>query len=111
MKVECHKHLAAQSKQSGLQPKANSAEHTEQAESAFYAFMAKRPTDHVKSSAWYIDSSASRHFTHLKDWINDYQPYSDSVIFGGGEEYTVVNKGNIQIHSAGRNLIFLDVYY
>ena len=32
------------------------------------------------------------------------------VIFGGGEEYTVVGKGNIQIQSVGRNLIFLDVY-
>ena len=49
MKVECQKRLAAQSKQSGSQPKANSAEHIEQAESAFYTFMAKRPADHVKS--------------------------------------------------------------
>ncbi len=111
MKVACRKRLAAQSKQSGSQPKANSAEHTEQVESAFYAFMAKRPADHVQSSAWYIDSGASRHFTHRKDWFTDYQPYSDSVIFGGGEEYTVVGKSNIQIQSVGRKLIFLDVYY
>ena len=33
------------------------------------------------------------------------------VIFGGEEEYTVVGKGNIQIQSAGRKFIFLDVYY
>ncbi|MDF3686452.1 hypothetical protein [Enterobacter hormaechei] len=103
--------MVAQSKQSGSQPKANSAEHTEQAESAFYAFMAKRLADHVKSSTWYIDSGASRHFTHRKDYFTDYQPYSDPNIFGGGEEYTVAGKDNIQIQSVGRKLIFLDVYY
>ena len=103
--------LAAQSKQSGSQPKENSTEHTEQAESSFYAFVAKRPADHVKSSAWYIDSGASCHFTHHRDWFTNYQPYSDSIIFGGRGEYTVVGQGNIQIQSVGRNLIFLDVYY
>ena len=97
MKVECQELLAAQSKQSGSQSKANSVEHTKQVEFAFYAFMAKRPVNHVKSSAWYIDSGASHNFTHCRDWFTDYQPYSDSVIFGGGEEYTIVNKGNIQI--------------
>lgn len=59
--------------------------------------MAKRPADHVKSSAWYIDSGASRHFTQCRDWFIDYQPYSDFVLFGGEEEYTVVGKSNIQI--------------
>ena len=52
LKVECQKHLAIQSKQSGSQPKVNSAKHTEQKESSFYAFMAKRLADHVKSSTW-----------------------------------------------------------
>ena len=111
MKVECRKCLAAQSKQSSSQPKANNAKHTEQMESTFYTFMAKRPADHVKSSAWYIDLSASYHFTHRKDWFIDYQLFSNSIIFGGGEEYIVVIKGNTQIQSAGRNLIFLKVYY
>ena len=73
--------------------------------------MAKRLADHVKSCAWYIDSGASRHFTHHRDWFTDCQPYLDSVIFGRKEDYTIVGKGNIQIQSAGRNLIFLDVYY
>lgn len=86
-------------------------EHIELTESSFYAFMAKRPADHVKLSTWYIDASASRYFTHHRDWFIDYQHYSDFVIFGGEEEYTIVSKGNIQIHSAGRKLIFLDVYY
>lgn len=72
--------------------------------------MTKRLADHVKSSAWYIDSGASRHFTHRWDWFTDFQPYSDSIIFGG-EEYTVVRKGNVQIQSGGRKLIFLNVYY
>jgi len=67
--------------------------------------MAKRPVDHVKSFTWYIDLGASHHFTHRRDWFTDYQPYSDSVIFGGGEEYMIVSKGNIQIQSVGRNLI------
>ena len=65
----------------------------------------------MQLSAWYIDSSASRHFTHRKDRFTDYHPYSNSVIFCGEEEYTIVDKGNIQIQSIGRNLIFLDVYY
>ena len=73
--------------------------------------MPKRPADHVMSSAWYIDSGASHHFTHRRDWFIDYKPYLDFVIFGGGEDYTVVGRGNIQIQSVGRNLIFLDVYY
>ena len=95
MKVECRKRLTAQSNQSDSQPKANSAEHTEQAKSAFYTSMAKTPTNHVKSSIWYIDSGASCHFTHRRDWFTDYHPYLDSVIFGGREEYMVVDKGNI----------------
>lgn len=111
MKLECRKRLVAWAKQSGSQLKANVAEHTKQSGSSFYAFMDKRPANHVKSSAWYIDSGASRHFTHHRDWFTNFQPYSDSVIFGGGEEYTVVGKGNVQIRTRGRKLIFLDVYY
>lgn len=38
-------------------------------------------------------------------------PFTDSVIFGGGEEYTVVGKGNVQISFGGRDLIFLNVYF
>lgn len=38
-------------------------------------------------------------------------PFTDSVIVGGGEEYTVVNKGNVQISFVGRDLIFLNVYF
>lgn len=33
------------------------------------------------------------------------------MIFGGGEGYIVFDKGNMQIQSSGRNLIFLNVYY
>lgn len=69
-------------------------EHSEQ-ESVFYAFMAKRPADHVKSFAWYIDSGASRHFTNRRDWFIEYTACSDFVIFGGGEEYIVVSKDNV----------------
>lgn len=54
---------------------------------------------------------ASRHFTHLRDWFIEYTPFKDSIIFGGGEEYIVVGRGNVQIHSGGRSLIFLDVYF
>eukprot|EP00253_Pinus_taeda_P004550 PITA_04550 len=73
--------------------------------------MAKRSSDHVPSSAWYIDSGASRHFSHRRDWFIDFSPFSDSVVFGGGEEYTVVGKGTVQIQSGGRTLIFLNVYH
>lgn len=112
MKKDCRKHLASeQNKQGESKPKANVVEHTEQKESAFYAFMAKSPADPVKSSAWYIDSSAFGHFTHRWDWFIEYTPFRDSIIFGGGEEYTIVGKGNAQIHFGERNLIFLDVYF
>eukprot|EP00253_Pinus_taeda_P004205 PITA_04205 len=73
--------------------------------------MAKRSSDHVPSSAWYINSSASRHFSHRRDWFIDFSPFSDSVVFGGGEEYTMVGKGTVQIQSGGRTLILLNVYY
>ena len=73
--------------------------------------MARRLADHVKFSAWYIDLGDSRHFIHCSDWFTNYQSFSNSVKFGGAEEYTVVGKGNIQIQFAGRNLNFLDVYY
>jgi hypothetical protein len=48
-----------------------------------------------------------------KDWLTAYTSCSskDSVIFGGGEEYTVVGKGNVQISFGGKMLIFLNVYY
>lgn len=111
MKKDCRLRLASKlNKQGGSQPKVNVAKHTEQKESAFYAFMAKRLADHVKSFAWYIDLGALRHFTHRRDWFIKYQPFTDFVIFGG-EEYTVVKKDNVHIQSGGRNLIFLDVYY
>eukprot|EP00253_Pinus_taeda_P024581 PITA_24581 len=73
--------------------------------------MAKRSSDHVPSSAWYIDSGASRHFSHKRDWFIDFSPFSDSVVFDGGEKYTVVGRGTVQIQSRGRTLIFLNVYY
>lgn len=84
--------------------------HYEQ-ESTFYAFMAKCPSDHVKSSDWYIDSSASQHFTHRRDCFIEYTPFTDSVIIGGGKEYTVIGKGNVQIQFGGRNLIFLNILH
>eukprot|EP00253_Pinus_taeda_P007025 PITA_07025 len=100
-----------QKKQGGLHQTANVAEHSEQTDSAFYAFMAKRSSDHIPSSAWYIDSGASRHFSHRRDWFIDFSPFSDSVVFGGGEKYTVDGRGTVQIQSGGRTLIFLNVYY
>ena len=57
--------------------------------------MATRLLDHVKMSVWYIDLSASHHSTHDRDWFVDYRPLSNLVILGGGEEHTVVDKGNI----------------
>lgn len=109
MKLECRKRLDTQVKQSSSQAQVHVGEHTEPGESSFYAFMAKRLADHVKSSAQYIDLGASCHFTHHRDWFTDFQPFSNSVIFG--EEYTIADRGNIQIQSRGRKLIFLDVCY
>lgn len=101
MKKHCRKQFADQkTNQGGPQQKAHVIEHTEE-ESVFYAFMATTQADHdqSRSSAWYIDSGASRHFTNRTDWFTEYVSCSskDSVIFGGGEEYTVVGKRNVQI--------------
>lgn len=102
MKKECRKCLASkQSKQGGSQPKANVAEHTEQKKFAFYTFMAKRPANHVKFSARYIDSSASRHFTHRRDWFTEYMPFTNSMIFGGREEHILVGKGTCRFNLEG----------
>ena len=73
--------------------------------------MAKRSSDHASSSAWYIDSSASRHFSHRHDSFTEFSSFSDNMVFGGGEEYTVVGRGTVQIQSDGCTLIFLNVYY
>ena len=73
--------------------------------------MAKRSSDHVPSSAWYIDSGASRHFSHRRDWFIDFSHFNDSVVFGGGEKYNVAGRGTVQIQSGRRTLIFLNVYY
>eukprot|EP00253_Pinus_taeda_P004407 PITA_04407 len=73
--------------------------------------MAKRSSDPVPSSAWYIDFGASRHFSRRHNRFIDFSPFSDSVVFGEGEEYRVVGKGTVQIQSGGRTLIFLNVYY
>ncbi|XP_059069432.1 uncharacterized protein LOC131859546 [Cryptomeria japonica] len=40
----------------------------------------------------------------------EYMPFTNSVIFGGGAEYTIVGNGNIQISSGGRDLIFLNTF-
>eukprot|EP00253_Pinus_taeda_P027273 PITA_27273 len=112
MKKDCQQRIASeQKKQGGLHQTTNVAEHSEQTDSAFYAFMAKRSSEHIPSSAWYIDSGASRHFSHRRDWFIDFSPFSDSVVFGGGEKYTVDGRGTVQIQSGGRTLIFLNVYY
>jgi len=112
MKKDCRQRIASeQKKQGGPHQTANVAEHSELTDSAFYAFMAKRSLDHVPSSAWYIDSGASCHFSHRRDWFIEFSLFSDSVVFGGGEKYTVVGKGTVQIQSGGRTLIFLNVYY
>eukprot|EP00253_Pinus_taeda_P006371 PITA_06371 len=112
MKKDYRQRIAfEQKKQRGLHQTANVAEHFEQTDSTFYAFMAKRSSDHIPSSPWYIDSGASRHFSHRRDWFIDFSPFSDFVVFGGGEKYTVDGRGTIQIQSGGRTLIFLNVYY
>eukprot|EP00253_Pinus_taeda_P027235 PITA_27235 len=111
MKKDCRQRIASeQKKQGGLYQTANVAEHSEQTNSTFYAFMAKRSSDHIPSSAWYINSGASRHFFHKRDWFIDFSPFSDSVVFGG-EKYTIDGRGTVQIQFGGRTLIFLNVYY
>jgi hypothetical protein len=48
---------------------------------------------------WYIDIGASQHFTNINDWCLDFlvnKTTSNSVIFGGGEEYKIAIKGNVK---------------
>jgi hypothetical protein len=77
-------------------------------------FMAWDKADNVKTSAWYIDLGASRHFTNRRDWYINYvanESSNDSVVFGGGEEYRVEGKGNVQITLSGKKMVFLNVHY
>eukprot|EP00253_Pinus_taeda_P032099 PITA_32099 len=106
MKKDCRQRIASkQKKQGGIHQTANVAEHSEQTNSAFYAFMAKRSSDHIPSSAWYIDSGASHHFSHRHDWFIDFSPFSDSVVFGGGEKYTVDGRDDLIITGSSAHLI------
>ena len=74
--------------------------------------MATTQVDQSKSSTWYIDSGASRHFINMKDWFIEYSPSvsKNSIAFGGGEEFTIVGIGNVQLSFGGKMLIFLNVY-
>jgi hypothetical protein len=85
----------------------------EEKEATFYAFMACTQVDQSKSFSWFVDSGASRHFTNQKYWFIDFtpSPSKDSVIFGGGEEYNIVGKGNVQISFGGKMLMFLNIHY
>ena len=65
MKKHCRKRLADQeTNQGGPRQRSHVAEHTEEKESTFYAFMATTQADPPRSSTWFIDSGASRHFTN-----------------------------------------------
>jgi hypothetical protein len=114
MKKHCRNQLADQkNNHGGSQHKAHVAEHTEDKEVTFYAFMAYTQADQSKSYAQFVDSGASKHFTNQKDWFMEFtpSPSKDSVIFGGGEEYNIVAKGNVQISFGGKMLMFLNVHY
>ena len=84
MKKHCRKRLAdLKSQQGGPKQKAHVAEHieerdTESKDSTFFVFMAKRLTDGPKSTAWYIDSGASRHFMNMRDWFTKFTSCSSS---------------------------------
>jgi hypothetical protein len=98
MKKHFRKWLADQKhNQGGSQQKAHVAEHTEEKEATFYAFMAYTQANQSKSCSWFVDSGASRYFTNQKDWFKEFtpSPSKDLVIFDGGEEYTIVSKGNV----------------
>ena len=41
----------------------------------------------------------------------NFYPYNDSIVFGGGEEFKIIGRENVQIQSGGCQLIFLNVSY
>ena len=75
--------------------------------------MATTQANQSKSSAWYIDSGALRHFTNRKDWFIEYSPglSKNSVTVGGEEEFAIFGTGNMQLSYGGKMLMFLNVYY
>jgi len=114
MKKHCKKTLAyKKSNQEGPQQKAHVTEHTKEKKSSFYVFMATTQSYKSRSSAWFIDLGASRHFTNMQYWFTENFSSSskDSVIFSSGEEYKIVGTGNVQISFGGKMLMFLNVYY
>jgi hypothetical protein len=75
--------------------------------------MACTQVDQSKSSTWFVDLGASKNFTNCKYWFTEFtpSPSKDLVIFGGGEEYNIVGKGNVQISFKGNMLMFLNIHY
>ena len=75
--------------------------------------MATTQVDQSMSSSWYIDSGASRHFTSRKDWFIEYSNglSKNFVAFGGGEKFSILGTGNVQLSFGGKMLMFLNVYY
>lgn len=87
-------------------------EHNE--EDDCYIFMATNKESNLNKVDWYIDSTASPHFTNKKDWCIDFienKTGSDSVSFGGGKEYEIARKGNVQIEMQCKRLFFLNVFF
>jgi hypothetical protein len=80
-----------------FQQKAHVVQHTEEKEATLYAFMACTQANQSNSYAWFVDLGAARHFTNQKDWFTEFtpSPSKDLVIFGGGEQYNIVSKGNV----------------
>lgn len=69
--------------------------------------MTSRPCQTIYVIHWVLSLSA---FYPQDKLVHRVSNLSDLVTLGG-EEYAIVAKGNVQITSGGRNLIFLNIYY
>ncbi|CCG85052.1 protein of unknown function [Taphrina deformans PYCC 5710] len=63
-------------------------------------------------NVWILDSGATSHFTHQKDWLADFEDVPHyNVSAAGGHKLTVVGKGKVTIKSDTFSMTLSDVMY
>ena len=67
----------------------------------------------IGHDTWYVDTSATHHFTYRKDWWNCYRVLSNPLLvtFGDIRQKPTIDKGSIQFRlSDSHEITFPNVY-
>lgn len=63
------------------------------------AFVCHASTHGGDRDMWILDSGASDHMSHRRDWFSNFTALSASVTIGNGEQIAVQGKGDIGLHA------------